>query len=172
MQVLLLTGTCGSGKSTIAALLGARPGWAHLSEDDIWAAEYGLNRGPFGSAEHRAKRHHVQQLTFARLEQHLGAGTKVAIDVTLHESPPEGFEAYRLYLEGRGVEWAVRVLHPALAVAVARDAQRSRRPLGHERIAALRAKFTGRVFRPEWFLDTSTETAEQTVARLVRDRVA
>ena len=172
MRVLLLTGTCGSGKSTIAALLGARTGWAHLSEDEIWAAEFGRNRGPFGSVEHRAKRHQVQQLVFARIDQHMTAGNSVAVDVTLHESPPEGFEAYRSHLELRRVDWAIRVLHPALAVAVARDAQRSRHPIGEQRIAALRAKFTGRTFPPEWFMDTSAETAEQTVERLVRERVA
>lgn len=34
-QVLLLTGTCGSGKNTIAAPLATR-GWTRISEDDMW----------------------------------------------------------------------------------------------------------------------------------------
>src|SRR5690348_6643254 len=35
-RVLLLTGTCGSGKTTVAALLAKRHGWVHVSEDEIW----------------------------------------------------------------------------------------------------------------------------------------
>jgi chloramphenicol 3-O-phosphotransferase len=172
MRVLLLTGTCGSGKSTIARLLGARPGWAHISEDAIWAAEYGLSRGAFGSTEYLAKRSHIQQQVFEQLNGFREVGINVAVDVTLHESPPEGFDVYRLFLASRGVTWAVRVLHPSLDVAVARDACRSRRPLGRERIAALRGKFTGRVFQPEWFMDNSVDTTEETVGRLIREGVA
>lgn len=33
--ILLLAGTCGSGKSTIAVLLEER-GWTRISEDEIW----------------------------------------------------------------------------------------------------------------------------------------
>jgi predicted kinase len=172
MRVILLTGTCGSGKSTIASHLGARPGWARLSEDEIWAAEFGLDRGAFGSSEHREKRRHVQGVAFQRLDQHLAAQTSVAIDVTLHESPPEAFEAYRVHLEARRVSWAIRVLHPSLDVAVARDAARSSKPLGRERIAALRDKFSGRTFPSEWFIDSSTDSVEHTVQRLIREGVA
>jgi adenylate kinase family enzyme len=172
MRVLLLTGTCGSGKSTIAGLLGGRPGWTHISEDAIWLQEYGLHRGAFGSAEHSLKREHVQQEVFGLLNLHCEARTNAALDVTLHESPPESYETYRAFLEKHGIAWAVRVLHPSLEVAIARDIARSRRPMAGDRIASLRAKFTGEVFLPDWFLDTSTDTPEQTVRRLVSAGVA
>lgn len=171
-RVLLVTGTCGSGKSTVASLLASREGWIRLSEDELWLELFGTNRGAFGSAEHRAKRHAVQVRVLDQVRTALHAGQSVAIDVTLHEAPPEAFEAYRLFFDHQQIPWAVRVLHPSLSVAVARDAARGKRPIGLERIADLRAKFTEKVFDPEWFLDTSSDTPAATVERLVRSGVA
>jgi predicted kinase len=165
-RILLLTGTCGSGKSTIAARLAER-GWTCISEDDIWPRLFGKQRGPFGSAEHRAKRGAVHELVFMGVRNALAQGQRVVIDATVHEAPPEAFEEYRAFLDGTGVSWQVRVLHPALGVAVARDAQRPSGSLGAERVAALHAKFTGRVFEPRWFVDTSTHTPDDTVAALL-----
>jgi predicted kinase len=166
IQVLLLTGTCGSGKTTIAGLLGRRPGWTCLSEDDVWRGRFGLDRGAFGSPEYAWKRRQVHEAVFRELRCAFAAGQRVAIDVTLHEAPPEGYRAYAAFLDRQRVPWALRVLHPSLAVAVARDAARSHRPIGQARIATLRAKFTGQVFPSEWFLDTSKDTPEETVLRL------
>ena len=47
--VLILTGTCGSGKSTVARLLAERHGWTRLSEDDVWRARFHRDRGEPGS---------------------------------------------------------------------------------------------------------------------------
>jgi predicted kinase len=171
-RVLLLTGTCGSGKSTIAGLIGNRPGWFHLSEDAVWAQKFGRNRGAFGSAEHRQKRHDVQSIVFSDIRNHLAAGQSVALDATVHEAPPEAYEEYRAFFEANHVSWALRVLHPRLEIAVARDAARSAHAIGADRVADLRAKFTRAVFAPEWFVDTSTDTPGETVARLIADGVA
>ncbi len=167
--VLLLTGTCGSGKSTIAALLGER-GWMRASEDDVWPQLFGKNRGPFGSAEHRLKRRQVHEVVFAQARDALARGQRVVIDATVHEAPPEAFEEYRAFFEATGVSWQVRVLHPSLEVAVARDKQRSSGSLGAERVARLRAKFTAKVFERGWFLDTSRQTPDETVAALLSRR--
>ena len=163
--VLLLTGTCGSGKSTIAALLAER-GWTRISEDAIWPRLFGKERGRFGSAEHRANRQAVHEVVFAGVGDALARGERVVIDATVHEAPPEAFEEYRTFLEGTGASWQVRVLHPVVGVAVARDAGRASGSLGAERVARLHAKFTGRVFEPWWFLDTSAHTPEETVTAL------
>jgi hypothetical protein len=157
----------------VAALVGARGGWTHISEDEVWIAFFGTNRSPFGSAEHRVKRQTVQAHVFGRLQAEVEAGRGLAIDVTLHESPPEAYLGYRDFLDKAQIPWAIRVLHPSLAVAIARDAARGRRrPIGPDAIAALRAKFTGKIFKPRWFVDTSADTPEQTVARLLRSGVA
>jgi hypothetical protein len=157
----------------VASLLGARDGWTHISEDQVWLAFFGTNRSPFGSPEHRVKRQTVQAGVFAQLQAAVEAGCRVVIDVTLHESPPEAYLGYRELLDRAQIPWAIRVLHPSLAVAIARDAARVRRqPIGPDPIAGLRAKFTGKIFEPGWFLDTSADTPEQTVTRLVDSGVA
>jgi predicted kinase len=166
-SVLLLTGTCGSGKSTIAALL-ANQGWTRISEDDIWPGLFGKNRGGFGSAEHRRKRRQVHELVFEKVRSALAEGRSVVIDATVHEAPPEAYEEYRAFFHGLGVPWRLRVLHPALEVAVARDAGRSSGALGSERVAQLRAKFTGLVFPAQWYVDTSGQSPSETAEALLR----
>jgi hypothetical protein len=166
-HVLLLTGTCGSGKSTIATLLEAR-GWTRVSEDDIWPRYFGKDRGAFGSPEHRRKRQVVHEIVFAGIRAALDAGRNVVIDATVHESPPEAFEEYRAFLGGGPIEWRVRVLHPSVEVAVMRDKTRTQGSLGAARVAALHAKFTGLVFPAESFIDTSRQTPGETVDALLR----
>lgn|GEM_PF-5231039 len=166
-RALLITGTCGSGKTTITTLL-EQHGWNRVSEDEIWPHLFGKNRGPFGSEEHRAKRRQVHEIVFERVRSALAAGQSVAIDATVHEAPPEAFEEYRDFFDHHGIIWQMRILHPALAVAVARDAGRLRGTLGAERVAELHAKFTGLVFPKSWFLDTSEQSPAETASELLR----
>jgi predicted kinase len=165
-RVLLLTGTCGSGKTTVSALLEQR-GWRRISEDDIWSARFGKDRGAFGSDEHRCKRRQVHEAVRAAVRAALAAGRDAVIDATVHESPPEAFEEYRDFFAAHGISWALRVLQPRLEVAVARDAARASWTLGARRVGELRAKFTGAVFGAECFVDNSDETAHETADRMV-----
>lgn len=164
-RIVLLTGTCGAGKSTVADLLAAK-GWARVSEDEIWPQLFGKQRGAFGSDEHRAKRAAVHAIVFHAVMQAVSAGRNVVIDATVHESPPEAFTEYREFFAARGLAWELKVLHPSLEVAVARDAARTQGSLGRDRVASLYDKFTRAVFPARCFLDTSTQTPEQTLAAL------
>lgn len=166
-RVLLLTGTCGSGKTTAAALLAERHGWVQVSEDEIWQRLFGKDRGAFGSEEHRRKRRQVHEVVFARIREALAAGAHVVVDATVHEAPPEALCEYRGWFAAHGVAWAIRVLHPRLEVAVARDAHRRAWTVGAQSVAELREKFTGAEIGRECFLDTSDDTPEETMARLL-----
>jgi predicted kinase len=165
--VLLLTGTCGSGKTTLARLL-ARVGWESISEDDLWHGLFGKERGAFGSDDHRRKRRVVHEAVFVAIENALARGQRVVIDATVHESPPEGYEEYRTWFAMRRIPWRLTVLQPALEVAVARDAGRPGWRAGRERVTSLRAKFTGEVFARTDFLDTSDDTPEATMRRILQ----
>jgi len=167
-RVLLVTGTCGSGKTTVTTLLAEQQGWVRVSEDDIWPRLFGRNRGALGSDEHRRKRQEVHALVFGECLAALTAGRDVVLDATVHEAPPEAYGEYRELFESQGIPWALAVLHPRLEVAVARDAARPRGRLGAEQVKSLWVKFTGAVFPAPCFLDTSEETPDQTVRRLVR----
>ena len=166
-QVLLLTGTCGSGKTTVATLLADRHGWVHVSEDEIWVRLFGKDRGAFGSEEHHRKRRQVHEVAFAHIREALGTGADVVVDATVHEAPPEALHEYREWFAAHGVAWAIRVLHPRLEVAVARDAHRQAWTVGAQRVASLRAKFNGGEIDRECFLDTSADTPEETMERLL-----
>jgi predicted kinase len=166
-RVLLLTGTCGSGKTTVAARLASRHGWVHVSEDEIWPRLFGKDRGAFGSAEYREKRRQVHEVAFAHIREALGAGLDVVVDATVHEAPPEALHEYRAWFAAHGIAWTIRVLYPRLEVAVARDAHRTSWTVGPASVASLHAKFTGAQIGSECFLDTSDETPEETMERLL-----
>ncbi|HZF09410.1 MAG TPA: AAA family ATPase [Thermoanaerobaculia bacterium] len=171
-HILIITGTCGSGKTTVTTLLAKQQNWARVSEDDIWPRLFGKNRGAFGTEEHRRKRREVQEIVFGACLAALAEGRNVAIDATIHETPPEAFGEYREFFEARSIPWTLRVLHPRLEVAVVRDATRRTGRLGAEQVASLWAKFTGAIFPEQCFIDTSDETPEQTVRRFLDDEAA
>src|SRR5262249_26974481 len=102
-SVLILTGTCGSGKSTVAELIARGPGWCRVSEDEIWPRHFGKNRGAFGTPEHRAKRSLVHQEVLARVRAALQMGQQVVLDATVHEAPPEALAEYRSLFGGAGI---------------------------------------------------------------------
>ena len=162
----ILTGTCGSGKSTVASLI-AKLGWLRISEDDLWKDKFGRNRGPFGSVEHRDKRQQVHEEVFRIITKGLSNHLSIVIDATVHESPPEAFQEYRSWFEAHGIAWYLRVLHPSLEVAILRDSKRSGWHAGPDRVSDLYGKFTGAVFDREAFIDTTLQTPEETMIRVL-----
>ncbi len=166
-RALILTGACGSGKTTVAELLASKKGWVRVSEDEVWHEQFGRNRGAFGSWEHRRKRHQVHHRVFASVREAVALGKAVVIDATVHESPPESFREYRTFFRRHHIAWRVCVLHPNLEVAIARDAARRSWNLGPERVASLHAKFTGAIFPQDSLLDTSLDTPEDTMGRII-----
>ncbi len=166
-RVLLLTGTCGSGKSTVAQCLAERHGWVRVSEDEVWRAHFHRRRGEPGSAEHRRRRGIVRSEVLSRVRAVVGAGRDVVVDATVHEATPDSLGDYAQLFERAGLGWSIRVLHPRLDVAVARDAQRADWRAGAAGVAGLWRKFTGRRFGAEVFLDTSDDTPEESAARVL-----
>jgi predicted kinase len=167
-RVLLLTGTCGSGKSTIAGLIAQRVGWVHISEDDVWRAHFHKKRGAFGTDEHRLKRRIVHDIVFEQIRAALQEGSNVVLDAIVHNTPPESYRDYEEFLNEQSIPWQVRVLHPRVDVAVARDRARAGWHAGAEGVTELWAKFTTELFAPDCFLDTSEDSPEETVERVLR----
>ncbi len=150
----------------MAELLALREGWVRVSEDDVWHEQFGRDRGTFGSSEHRRKRRQVHDRVFALVLEAVALGKEVVIDATVHESPPESFREYRAFFRRNHIAWRICVLHPKVEVASARDSERASWHVGPERVASLHAKFTGAIFPPDAFLDTSLDTPEDTMRRI------
>ncbi len=165
--VLLLTGTCGSGKSTVAQCLAERHGWARVSEDEVWRAHFHRRRGEPGTEEHRRRRGIVRAEVMGRVRAAAGAGRDVVVDATVHEATPDSLGDYAERLEREQLRWSIRVLHPRLEVAVARDAERPDWSAGAAGVESLWRKFTGERLGPDAFLDTSDETPEQSAGRVL-----
>lgn len=165
-QVLVLTGTCGSGKSTIAQLLADQHGWARVSEDEVWRRRFHKDRGTIGSHEHRRKRTAVREEVLATVRRHI-EGAPVVIDATVHEADPSSLREYEALLAALGAAWQIRVLHPRPDVAVTRDATREGWHAGAVEVEQLWRKFSGRLFDPGAFLDTSDDEPADTAQRVL-----
>ena len=168
INAIILTGTCGSGKTTISKLLAEKAGWKRISEDEIWKECFGKNRGIFGSDEHRIKRRHVHKIVFTEILSISKEVQFIVIDATVHESPPEAYYEYSDFLEKYSINWHLVVLHPRLEIAIKRDSQRIDWIAGSERVKSLRLKFTGLVFPKESFIDNSDDTPAQTTKRIIQ----
>ena len=168
MNTLILTGTCGSGKTTISKLFAAELKWKRISEDDIWKKFFGKNRGIFGSDEHRKKREKVHEFVFSKILSAHKERQHIVIDATIHESPPEAYYEYVEFFKKSNIEWYICVLHPRLEAAIERDSQRKDWIAGAERVKSLRSKFSGRIFPKEYFIDNSDDTPEETMKRLIQ----
>jgi predicted kinase len=166
-QVLVLSGTCGSGKSTIAQLLADEYGWTRLSEDEMWRRRFHRNRGKIGSREHCQRRAAVRKelaelVSVAMREGH------VVVDATVHEADANSVGEYEALFAPDQITWALRVLHPRLEVAIRRDAAREGWRAGPEGVESLWRKFTGHRFGSHVFIDNSDETAAESARSVLR----
>lgn len=165
-RVLVLSGACGSGKSTIAQLLAEDHGWLRVSEDDVWKRQFQNDRGRIGTDEHRRKRVSVRREVVDTVCGALGQA-EVVIDATVHDTDPSSVREYEELFDSSGVSWQIRVLHPELEVVIERDATRNGLTLGAHRVERLWRKFSGQLFDPRVFLDTSVEEPRETAQRVL-----
>ena len=167
-KTIILTGTCGSGKTTISKLLASKLDWIRISEDDIWKQCFGKDRGIFGSDEHRKKRQFVHNIVFNEILVFTKEGKFIVIDGTVHESPPEAYDDYCQFFQIHRISWQLFILHPTLNIAIQRDSQRVDWVAGLKRVEQLYLKFNGLIFPKECFIDNSYETPIQTFDRIVQ----
>ncbi len=167
--VLPLTGTCGSGKTTVPTLLAERDDRARICEDDLWLDRFGHDRGALRSETHRQKRGQIHDLVLRQVAAALESGRKVVIDATVHEAPPHAYEEYMAEFARHGIRWTLRALYPWVDVAIDRDATRECWSVGAAGVRDPHDKFSGAVFSRAYLVDNSDETSEDTVRRLLDD---
>jgi len=168
-KVLLLSGTCGSGKTTISKLIAEQENWERICEDDIWLKLFGKDRGNPRLPGGERKRAKVHEIVFDKIHEYGEHEKNVVIDLTVHEAPPDAFLEYKEFFEANGIPFEIRILHPRLEVAVSRDSRRRCWNVGAERVKQLRAKYTVEIFGEENFIDNSDESPEETFEKHFRD---
>lgn len=168
-MVILLIGPAGSGKTTLGRLVAEHERWVHVSEDDVW--------GEIGHPSHLPRDDAGQDRVHAKVHQRIEAsvrdGHNILLEFLVYEDPPVRIEDYQRFLANRGIPFVTRVLRPTAETILERQSVRGRetdRDVEKRRAQAeqqLRCLRSGIVV-PEWVIDSSGETPEQTYARHFR----
>ena len=119
-HVILIAGPAGAGKTTMARLIGSQPGWVALSEDEFWGR---LPRDPH-LLRTDAEKAVIQGQVVEATQTALADGLRVVIEFIIYEDPPQPILFYAETLTRAGARVAVRVLRPAVATLMRRQAER------------------------------------------------
>jgi shikimate kinase len=165
-RVLILSGTCGSGKSTIAQLLASEHGWVRISEDDVWRSRFHRNRGAIGSAEHSRKRREIRTEVVRQVRSAAQVANAV-VDAIVHEAGTDSIHEYEELFLAANLDWELRVLHPRLEVAIQRDAARPGWKAGAAGVEELWCRFSGEILAPDAFVDTSDDEPRQSAQKVL-----
>jgi adenylate kinase family enzyme len=168
VQVLLLTGPAGSGKTSLGARIAASPGWKHLSEDDYWVKiKQGHPAGELRTPEEQAI---VQAKVTRDLLSTLIGGTRVVLEFVLYEDPPRPLLRYQKLLSEKEIPFTTSVLRPTLDELLVRIRARGReqecdlmslRSNAEHQIACLSSP----LIRSHWLIDPTRDSVEELYAK-------
>lgn len=168
-KIVLISGPCGSGKTTLAGLLaqtpGPEPGSVHIHTDDFY--QY-IRRGYLPPWEEAAgdQNEIVIQAAAACGEQYALGGYLVFVDGVVGP----WFLSPWLALAKKGLDLRYIVLRPSQRVTVERGLRREARaefPLTEETFTQMWRMFSGLEQYEPHAVDTSGQTPEETAAWLL-----
>lgn len=120
-QVLIIIGSTGSGKTTLAKYTAKRQGWCHIEEDDYWVKNGW--RDQLRTEEHETI---IQQQVSADLLKLCAAGNSAVIEFVIYKAPPNALTTYTSFLKKHLVPYRIIVLRPTLEIILERIKQRGR----------------------------------------------
>jgi elongation factor 4 len=152
-EVLLISGICGSGKTTMAKIIEKKLGFVRISGDDfcripkIW------------SAENAEKLKEIHQKIIFQAKDYLKKGKNVVIDYVLDKK-----EEIEMYRQNFNQNLEIKILNPCEEIALQRDKNRECWTVEKGRISQLAKIFENlkSELGKESFIDNSAETPEQT----------
>jgi adenylate kinase family enzyme len=166
-HVLLIAGPAGAGKTSMATLIGSKPGWVALSEDEFWGR---LPRDPH-LLRTDAEKAVIQTQVVTDTRVHLAHGLRVVIEFIIYEDPPQPIRFYADTLTNDGYAVAVRVLRPTLETLMQRQAQRGN---DHDTVLSVEMRrnnaehqlrcLHSQAIAPTWVVDASHQSIADSYA--------
>ncbi len=157
-MILLLTGPSGSGKTTLAQRIAAEKSWSYISEDDIWN-EIGHDPLELRTDDEQEI---VHRIVGERAHALVRREANVVIEFLIYERPARRLYQYRDAFEGA----IVRVLRPSLETILERKRIRGRVYDENPDVEGVRRHLgCFEDLDPDWVIDSSDETAEETYER-------
>ncbi len=159
-QVIVITGPCGAGKTTVAEIVAKKLGAALLKADDVTEE---LFPGLKTIYKHPEKMQELKDEVIRRAKDLHDAGTTVVIDFVVLG------EYINVFKETFGDDLVFRALLPRMEMAIERDAARASWTVGKKHIEELYGFFhrDEPLIGKENIIDNSDETAEETAARIL-----
>jgi adenylate kinase family enzyme len=168
VQVVLLTGPAGSGKTSLGARIAASPGWKHLSEDDYWGRiKSGRPVRELRTSEEQAI---VQAQVMRDLLLTLTAGNRVVLEFILYEAPPQPLLTYQKALSDRQIPFMTSILRPTVDELLVRIQSRGReqecdissmRSNAEHQLACLASP----LIQSKWLIDPTGDSLQETYAK-------
>jgi gluconate kinase len=157
MSVLLLTGTCASGKTTVGELLEKDYGYHHIDGDDVWnAVKLEQGKGVGWNEIHQDILNHCLQKMYS---------SNVVITHVIY---PEIFPVYTSFFERERMAMTLVVLVPTIDTVYQRNNTRTcwSVPTPQKYIDDIYGKLSSNEYLP-YFLDTTHQKPEQTVSQVL-----
>jgi adenylate kinase family enzyme len=165
IEVVLLCGPGGSGKTSLARRIARVPGWMHISEDDHWVE---IKRGqPRGTQRTSDEEKTVQLEVIRRVLTEVSRGGRVVLEFIVYEDPPRPLLYYQRALSNRAVRFATGVLSTTSRELLRRIRERGRDAC-HEDEYLLRhaehqlACLSSSFIEDPWRIDTTGRSVEET----------
>lgn len=171
-MVILLIGPAGSGKTSLGRRIAEVDGWVHICEDDVWSE--------IGHPPHELRTPGGQALVHTKVGERIRRayddGLNVLLEFLVYENPPIRITHYQDFLSAQAIPFETRVIRPSLEKILERqsirgrpsdrDTEARRQNLEHQ-LSCLRTD----LIEPEWVIDTSDETLEESYVRHFADLV-
>ena len=158
-KVLLISGVCGSGKTTISKMVEEKLGFARIDGDEIGEKILPKIDGCIWKEKNQYHLKKIHEKVIASTKDLLQKGKSVVIDYVLDKK-----EEIEMYKKEFGENLEIKILTPRLEVTIKRDQNRECWSVEETRILQLSKIFENlkHNFGKKNFIDNSDETPEET----------
>lgn len=158
-NIIVITGPCGAGKTTVSGIVAKELGIQHLKADDV---THELFPGLESIEQHPKELQQMKDEVLRRAKEFFDNGKSVVVDFVVLGDFISDFQ--RTF----GDDLVMRALLPRIEVTIARDTSRDCWTVGEKHVRELHDMFIRdrELIGAGNFIDTSDETAEKTAERI------